>query len=111
MSSEITGRLPNDFRNSLGEGLFSLLPAGSICGAPKKKTVEIIRKVESYDRGYYTGIFGHFDGKNLESAVAIRFLEKTGENLVFKSGGGITFQSDWKKEYEEMINKVYVPIY
>jgi len=111
MSSEITGRLPNDFRNYLGDGLFRLLPAGSICGAPKKKTVEIIQKVESYDRGYYTGVFGHFDGKNLESAVAIRYLEKMGEKLVFKSGGGITFQSDWKKEYEEMKNKVYVPIY
>ena len=88
-----------------------MLPAGSICGAPKKKTVEIIQKVEGYDRGYYTGIFGHFDGRDLDSAVAIRFIEKQGKNLIFKSGGGITFQSDWKKEYDEMQKKVYVPIY
>jgi len=111
MSSEITGKLPADFKTSLGELLFSLLPAGSICGAPKRKTVEIIRKVEAYERGYYTGVFGYFDGENLESAVAIRYIEQQGENLLFKSGGGITFQSDWKKEYEEMQKKVYVPIY
>jgi para-aminobenzoate synthetase component 1 len=111
MSSEITGKLPPDFRESLGEKLFSLLPAGSICGAPKKKTVEIIRHIEDYERGYYTGVFGHFDGRDLDSAVAIRYIEQQDEGLVFKSGGGITFQSDWKKEYDEMQKKVYVPIY
>ncbi len=111
MSSEITGKLSPDFRVSLGENLFKLLPAGSICGAPKKKTLEIISQVEGYERGYYTGVFGHFDGENLDSSVAIRYIEKQNKNLVFKSGGGITFQSDWEKEYEEMQNKVYVPIY
>ena len=111
MSSEITGKLPADFRKSLGDILFRLLPAGSICGAPKKKTVEIIREVEDYERGFYTGVFGYFDGTNLDSAVAIRYMEQQGKQLVFKSGGGITFQSDWKKEYDEMQKKVYVPIY
>ena len=49
------------------------------------------------------------DGQNLDSAVLIRFLEQTPEGrLVFKSGGGITFQSDVKSEYEEMKRKVYV---
>jgi len=111
MSSEITGRLPENFKNHLGDILFRLLPAGSICGAPKKKTVEIILDTEGYQRGFYTGIFGHFDGRNLDSAVAIRYLEKQGDQMVFKSGGGITFQSEWRKEYEEMQNKVYVPVY
>ncbi len=111
MSSEITGRLPADYREKLGDILFSLLPAGSICGAPKKKTVEIILNTEGYQRGFYSGVFGHFDGKNLDSAVSIRYLEKQGEQLLFKSGGGITFMSEWKKEYEEMQKKVYVPVY
>ena len=88
-----------------------MLPAGSICGAPKKKTVEIILEAEQYDRGYYTGVFGHWDGNCLDSAVAIRYIEKEGENLVFKSGGGITFQSRCELEYDEMLKKVYVPIY
>jgi para-aminobenzoate synthetase component 1 len=111
MSSEITGKLPEDYRKNLGNIVFRLLPAGSICGAPKKKTVEIILDTEGYDRGFYTGIFGHFDGKNLDSAVAIRYIEKQGEQLVFKSGGGITYMSDCEKEYDEMQKKVYVPVY
>ncbi len=111
MSSEITGKLPVDFRKSLGDILFRLLPAGSICGAPKKKTLEIIREVEDYKRGYYTGVFGYYDGQDLDSAVAIRYIEKDGEKLIFKSGGGITFMSDWKKEFDEMQKKVYVPVY
>ena len=111
MSSEITAKLPVAYRESLGDILFRMLPAGSICGAPKKKTIEIILDTEGYKRGFYTGVFGHFDGKNLDSAVAIRFLEKQGEQLVFKSGGGITFQSEWEKEYDEMQKKVYVPVY
>jgi para-aminobenzoate synthetase component 1 len=111
MSSEVMGTLPDGFERSLGDLIFKLLPAGSICGAPKKKTVEIILDTEQYDRGYYTGVFGYWNGKSLESAVAIRYIEKQGDGLVFKSGGGITFQSHWKNEYEEMLNKVYVPIY
>jgi para-aminobenzoate synthetase component 1 len=111
MSSEIHGILPDGFQKRLGEILFTLLPAGSVSGAPKKKTVEIIRKAEQYERGYYTGIFGYWDGYTLESAVAIRFIERHEEDLLFKSGGGITFQSDCDEEYKEMIRKVYVPIY
>ena len=111
MSSEIRGKLPNDYREELGNLFFSLLPAGSITGAPKKKTVEIIREAENYQRGFYTGVTGFFDGTNLDSAVLIRFLEVDPDgNMLFKSGGGITFQSDVRSEYEEMRKKVYVPI-
>ena len=111
MSSEIEGQLPENYLDHLGNLLFKLLPAGSICGAPKQKTLEIIQKAEGYEREDYTGIFGHFDGRNLDSAVAIRYMEKKGQQLWFKSGGGITFQSKCDQEYEELQNKVYVPIY
>lgn len=111
VSSEISGLLPENYLENLGDILFSLLPAGSISGAPKPKTLEIIENAEGYERGFYTGICGWFDGKNLDSAVMIRFIEKNGDKLVFKSGGGITAQSDLQKEYEELIQKVYVPIY
>ena len=110
VSSEISGRLPENYKEKLGDILFALLPAGSICGAPKKKTLEIIEQAEGYERGFYTGIWGWFDGKNLDSAVLIRFIEQDGDKLIFKSGGGITAQSDLTKEYEELIQKVYVPI-
>lgn len=111
VSSEIRGKLPDDWKAVLGTVLFSLLPAGSITGAPKKKTMEIIDEAETYRRGFYTGVMGYFDGNRLDSAVMIRFLEQEGERLLFKSGGGITSQSDLQSEYNEMKQKVYVPIY
>ncbi len=111
VSSEITGNLPPNYAEHIGDLIFKMLPAGSICGAPKKKTVEIIKQAENYDRGYYTGIFGWFDGRNLDSCVLIRFIENQGGQLVYKSGGGITFMSDAKSEYEELVKKVYVPIF
>lgn len=110
-SSEITGQLPTNYPSRIGDILLALLPAGSVTGAPKKRTVEIIRETETYERGYYTGIFGIFDGRNLDSAVLIRFLEKTSEGIVYKSGGGITAQSDLMQEYDEMIQKIYVPLH
>lgn len=109
VSSEIAGKLPPDYRSRLGDILFSLLPAGSISGAPKPKTLEIIEQAEGYTRGFYTGICGYYDGENLDSAVMIRFVEQQGEKIIFKSGGGITSKSDVNKEYEELIQKVYVP--
>lgn len=111
VSSEISGRLPEDYHRQLGDILCSLLPAGSISGAPKAKTVEILGNAESHQRGYFTGIFGYFDGRDLDSGVMIRFIERQGDQDIFKSGGGITTQSNAEEEYQEMIDKVYVPIY
>lgn len=109
-SSAISGNLKEGWENDFGENLLKLLPAGSISGAPKKKTVEIIQSVEDVPRGFYTGIFGLFDGENLDSAVAIRFVEKQDQRFFFKSGGGITSNSDPQKEYDELIQKIYLPI-
>ncbi len=111
VSSEIRGDLKVDFHENIGTIFDKLLPAGSICGAPKKKTIDIILEAENYDRKFYTGIFGVFDGENLDSAVMIRFIENDKNELFFKSGGGITAKSNAKAEYEELIQKVYVPIY
>lgn len=110
MSSKIVGDLEEGYWQNLGDLIFSLLPAGSISGAPKKKTVEIIREAETYERGFYTGIMGYFDGLNLTSSVMIRFVEKENNRLFYKSGGGITTFSDCRKEYQELIDKVYLPI-
>ena len=108
-SSHIEGTLPGDYSSKLGDILFKLLPAGSVTGAPKAKTVEIIKEAEPFERGYYTGVFGIFDGKKLESAVAIRFVEQQNDQLVYKSGGGITTFSNVESEYRELIDKVYLP--
>jgi len=110
MSSEICGDLPDDYVNHLGDIVFKLLPAGSITGAPKEKTCEIIHEAEGYERGFFTGVFGLFDGTTLESAVMIRFFENTPDGLIYKSGGGITCFSQAEKEYQELIDKVYIPL-
>lgn len=109
VSSEITGALPVGYKSSIGDILVRLLPAGSISGAPKPKTVDIIREAEMEERGYYTGVFGYFDGENLESAVMIRYIENVNNVFYYRSGGGITTQSEVKAEYQEVIDKVYVP--
>ena len=137
-SSEISGRLPEDYPHHLGEILDAQLPAGSITGAPKDKTMQIIQEAEDYDRGFYTGIMGIYDQGELNSAVMIRFIEeetspvdfetdgeknfkakegkasegkepKASRELYFKAGGGITSKSDCQREYEEVIQKIYLP--
>lgn len=109
VSSLITGELPENHLNHLGETIFNMLPAGSISGAPKKSTVEILHRAEEQKRGYYTGIFGYFDGSNLDSAVLIRYIEQTPCGLMFRSGGGITINSVCEDEYNEVLEKVYLP--
>ena len=137
-SSEISGRLPEEYPHHLGEILDAQLPAGSITGAPKDKTMQIIQEAEGYDRGFYTGIMGIYDQGELNSAVMIRFIEeetspvdfetdgeknfkakegkasegkepKASRELYFKAGGGITSKSDCQREYEEVIQKIYLP--
>lgn len=109
-SSHIQGELDQDWRSRMGSILAELLPAGSISGAPKYSTCRIISRVEGYERGYFSGVFGIFDGQALDSAVMIRYIERQGSGLVFKSGGGVMIYSDWEQEYREMVDKVYVPI-
>ncbi len=110
-SSKISGHLPADFFNNIGTNIMALLPAGSVTGAPKKATLKIIEEAENYNRSYYTGIFGIYDGIDVSAAVMIRFIEKEGDKMYYKSGGGITAYSDPRKEYEELLQKIYVPIY
>lgn len=109
-SSEISGKLPADYQQYIGDILAAQHPAGSITGAPKDKTCAIIRKAETYERGFYTGIMGIYEDGELDSAVMIRFIEQTEQGMMFKAGGGITSKSDCHKEYEEVLQKVYLPI-
>lgn len=109
-SSEITGMLPAGYPSHIGDIIFSQLPAGSITGAPKQKTCGIISEAETYRRGFYTGVMGRCDGRSLDSAVMIRFVEQDADGrLFYKAGGGITSKSDAESEYKELIQKIYVP--
>lgn len=109
-SSEISGRLPEHYANTLGDILTGQLPAGSITGAPKDKTMQIIHEAEGYERGFYTGIMGIYQNGELNSAVMIRYIEQEDNQLYFKAGGGITSKSECLKEYEEVLQKIYLPI-
>jgi len=110
VSSKISGELEEDWEKRIGNIISSLLPAGSITGTPKRKTIEILEEIEKYDRGYFTGVFGIYNGNTLDSSVIIRYIENdSNNNLIYKSGGGITSDSDVYKEYQEMCDKVYIP--
>ena len=109
VSSHISGKLQENWHEKIGTILKSLLPAGSISGAPKKNTLEIIEKVEEYERGFFSGVFGVYNGETLDSGVMIRFIEKTEDGFIYKSGGGITLDSNVKLEYEELQDKIYLP--
>jgi para-aminobenzoate synthetase component I len=95
VSSEIEGRLGGGWRSGLGELLLRMLPAGSISGAPKRKTVEIIAEAEGEPRGFFTGIFGIFDGEAVDSAVMIRYIERVDAgNAVGRDAGNDTVNVD-----------------
>ena len=109
ISSKISGHLEENWHEKIGTILASLLPAGSITGTPKKKTIEILEETEDYNRDFYTGVFGVYDGKSLDSSVMIRFIEEQAGVLYYKSGGGITSDSKVNLEYEELQDKIYLP--
>lgn len=121
MSSHITGELFDWYLNRPGSLFRELLPAGSINGAPSRETMRIIKEIEKIPRGYYTGVAGVYygsgggpNGELLDSFVLIRFIEKhTSEDgrtcLRYRSGGGITIYSNPEDEYNELIQKIYIP--
>lgn len=109
VSSEIEGTLCENYLDEIGSLIFKLVPAGSISGAPKRTTLDLISSAEKQKRGYYTGVGGYFDGMSLNSFVLIRFIEQDNGELYFRSGGGITAMSNPEKEYGEMLQKVYLP--
>ena len=109
VSSKISAKLPQNWHENLGDILKSLLPAGSISGTPKKSTLKIIKEIEGYERKFFSGVFGIYDGKSFDSGVMIRFIEKRAEKFFYKSGGGVTLDSSAESEYQEMLDKIYLP--
>lgn len=111
ISSKITGDIRDEYCEKPGDIFYKLLPAGSISGAPKQKTLEIINQVETHYRNYYTGVWGIYDGTEIDSCVIIRYMEKRNEEYFYKSGGGITSESIFEKEYQELKDKIYVALH
>lgn len=102
--SEVQGELRDD--KTVADALFSVLPAGTLSGAPKIRAMQIIDELETTKRGVYGGAIGYlgFDG-NIDTCIAIRTaLFRNGKAYV-QSGMGIVADSDPEKEYDESENK------
>ena len=92
---------------SAGQMLLATSPGGSITGAPKKRAVEVIAELESTPRGAYCGSLFILGGNGwLQSSIAIRTVEVTGNTVYCWGGGGITASSEWQAEYQETLDKV-----
>lgn len=92
------------------DALRALHPGGSITGAPKERTMEIIQELEGEPRGIYCGCAGYIDlSGECDFNILIRTLwlpkKENGGMLTFRSGGGIVVDSDPQKEYEETLHK------
>lgn len=106
--SNIRGRLGE--KHDWYDALHALFPGGSITGCPKKRTVEIIDRLEPCQRGVYCGSAGYIDlSGNCDFNIMIRtiFIDKKRPSgqLMFYSGGGIVADSDPQREYEETLQK------
>ncbi len=104
LSSEIAGRL-REGRNGI-DLINSCFPGGSICGAPKKRTLEIIEQLEPQDRGFYTGSLGYL-GKDgaMDSNILIRSFYHKETHWEFGAGGAVLAVSDPEKEWDEVLAK------
>ncbi|WP_322113697.1 bifunctional anthranilate synthase component I family protein/class IV aminotransferase [Leptospira limi] len=114
MVSKVTAKLDKPF--SWNTVLSSLFPSGSVIGAPKRNSYELLRSLEVGNRGVYTGVFFTSEETNhvpwIRASVTIRTLEtdSIGEthNAVYGIGSGVTVLSTPKEEYEECLSKLKV---
>ena len=107
MTSTIKSQLRPDV--DLVEIFRSLFPCGSITGAPKIATMEIIKNVEPQPRGVYCGTIGLLlpSGRRIFN-VAIRTIQLHQGKAIYGVGGGITWDSTWESEYREVHQKAAV---
>ena len=84
----------------------SVLPAGTLSGAPKIRACEIIEELESEERGVYGGALGYLDFTgNMDTCIAIRMAVKKDGRVYVQAGGGIVADSIPENEYRESANK------
>ena len=102
--SQVEGNIRKD-RDAL-DAIQSVLPAGTLSGAPKIRACEIIDELEPEPRGIYGGALGYIDfSGNLDTCIAIRMAVKKKNKVYVQAGGGIVADSKPDMEYEESANK------
>lgn len=104
IGSTVSGTLRSD-KDAL-DAIDSILPAGTLSGAPKLRACEIINELEGNKRGIYGGAIGYIDFTgNLDMCISIRFAFAKNGKVFVRSGAGIVADSVPENEYEECINK------
>ena len=102
--SALSAKLKSDLDRF--DALAACFPAGTVSGAPKVRSVEIIRELEPGDRGIYAGAVGYFDySGNMDTCIAIRTLVLENGVATIQAGAGIVADSVPELEYEETVNK------
>lgn len=102
--SQVEGKLKKNKDNL--DVIRSLFPGGSITGCPKKRTMEIIGRLEDFHRGVYCGSAGYLSvNGNMDFNIMIRTLYFADDLYTFHSGGGIVLDSDADSEYQEALDK------
>lgn len=104
--SEVSGTLRED--QTRFDAFRSIFPAGTVSGAPKVKAMELIAELEKEKRGVYAGAVGHwgYDGKTMDTCIALRTMVYKDGVAYLQAGGGIVFDSDEYDEYIETMNKM-----
>jgi len=105
LTSTVVGQLKEG--NGRLELLKATLPGGSITGAPKIRSMEIIDELEPTCRSIYTGNIGYlgFNG-TMDLSIVIRTFLLKGNRAYFQAGGAVVYDSDPESEYQETIDKV-----
>jgi anthranilate/para-aminobenzoate synthase component I len=107
--SEVRGRLRPGATTL--DAVRSCFPPGSMTGAPKKRTTEILDALEGAPRGVYSGAIGWFGlGGAADLSVAIRTIVLADGRASIGAGGAIVLQSDPEREWEEMLLKAAAPL-
>ncbi|MCH7811889.1 MAG: anthranilate synthase component I [Chloroflexi bacterium] len=102
--SHVTGRLRADMTSY--DALRACFPAGTVSGAPKIRAMEIIAELERDRRATYAGAVGYFDmSGNLDTCITLRTMVMKDGVAYVQAGGGIVYDSDPEREYEETLNK------
>ena len=102
--SHVTGRLRSDM--SPYDALRACFPAGTVSGAPKIRAMEIIAELERDRRGPYAGAIGYFDlSGNIDTCITMRTMVMKDGVAHVQAGGGIVYDSEPEREYEETVNK------
>ena len=104
----IVSNVEGDLKKNMDsiDALISGFPAGTVSGAPKIRAMEIIEELENVNRSFYGGAMGYFDSNGqMDTCISLRTGLIKDNNLYVQAGGGVVYDSDPEKEFQETINK------